>query len=92
MSEQENKMESIGELSKRYAPLERVGNTTSRDERRALLQELVDQTGYTLGKILKRTTGMQTPEDLRFILAAMKNVKANDGAHAFNIVLFQPKI
>lgn len=81
----------MGELlNGRYAPLERVKKTASTNERRALLQELVDTTGYPLWKILKRTAGMQTPEDLRFILAAMKNVpKALDAKHAFNTVLYQ---
>lgn len=62
------------------------------DERRQLLGELEKATGLPLWKILKKTEGMQTPEDLRFILSAIKNVpKAKDAAHAFNTILFVPK-
>ena len=61
------------------------------DERKALLQELVDATGYSIGRILDKTKGMQTVADLRFILSAMRGVRgAKDGKHAFNIVLFTP--
>lgn len=62
------------------------------DERRQLLKELVDTTGLPLWKILKKTEGMQTPKDLRFILSAIKNVpKAKNPAHAFNTIMFVPK-
>ena len=61
-------------------------------ERNQLLQELSDATGYPLGVIMRRTAGMQTPKDLRFILSAMKNVpKAKDARHAFNTVMWKPK-
>lgn len=69
-----------------------AGSLVSKNERKALLQDLVNATGLPLWRILIKTKGMQTPEDLRFILSSMKNVpKAKDGAHAFNTVLFQPK-
>ena len=61
------------------------------DERRQLLQELVDKTGLPLGRILDKTKGMQDIQTLRFILSSMKTVRgAKDGKHAFNIVLFTP--
>ncbi len=62
------------------------------DERRQLLGELETATGLPLWKILKRTEGFQTPEDLRFILSAMKNVpKAKNAAHAFFTITYTPK-
>lgn len=77
---------SLGDLLKEYTlPVVR-----QKDERKALLQELVDRTGYPLGRILARTAKMQTPKDLRFILSAMKATKGENDRHRFNIVMFTP--
>jgi len=89
MNEKVTDLFSIERHLKRYAQTERVEKTASKDERRALLQDLVNTTGYPLWKILKRTAGMQKPKDLRFVLSAMKQV-SGDGAHRFNKVLFNP--
>lgn len=62
------------------------------NERNQLLGELSEKTGLSIGRILEKTAGMQTPADLRFILSAMKNVpKAKDALHAFFTVTYTPK-
>ena len=70
----------------------KVEQSAIKQERKALLKELVDRTGYPIGRLCDRLKGMQTPEDLRYILSAMKQCRnAVNDRHAFNTVLFVPK-
>lgn len=82
----------MGDLLGRYAQIERVEKTTRLTERGELIKELALKTGLSEGFIRFRTKGMQTPQDLRFILSSMKNTKGVDDKHRFNIVMFQPKV
>jgi predicted secreted protein len=83
-------MKSTSEILDSYEKQMFERTVVSTDERRALLQDLVDATGYPLWKILKRTAGMQDVKTLRYILSAMKQV-SGDGAHRFNKILFVKK-
>lgn len=81
-------MEAIGDILKNR----KVATTASKIERKALLQELVNKTSYPIGHLFTRLKGMQTPEDLRYILSAMKQCRnAVNDRHAFNTVMFVPK-
>jgi len=77
------KMKPLSELIPEYKPKEPI-----KDERKALLKELQDRTGYKIGHLLYRLKGMQTPRDLRFILSAMNAARGDDDRHRFNIVMF----
>ena len=77
-------MKPLSELIPKYKP----GSTLIKDERKALLKELQDRTGYKIGHLLFRLKGMQTPRDLRFILSAMNAAKGDTDRHRFNIVMF----
>lgn len=76
-------MKPLSELIPQYKPKEPI-----KDERKALLKELSDRTGYKVGHLLYRLKGMQTPRDLRFILSSMNACKGENDRHRFNIVMF----
>lgn len=76
-------MKPLSELIPEYRPQEQI-----KDERKALLKELQERTGYQIGHLLYRLKGMQTPKDLRFILSAMNAAKGDTDRHRFNIVMF----
>ena len=75
-------MKPLSELIPEYKP----ENASIKDERKALLKELCDRTGYKIGHLVYRLRGMQTPRDLRFILSAMNAAKGDTDRHRFNIV------
>ena len=78
-------MKPLSELIKERKPAE------IKDERKALLKELCDRTGYKIGHLLYRLKGMQTPRDIYFILSAMNAAKGDTDRHRFNIVMFNKK-
>lgn len=78
-------MKPLSELIKERKPAE------IKDERKALLNELHERTGYKIGHLLYRLKGMQEPKDLRFILSAMNATRADTDRHRFNIVMFNKK-